>query len=146
MPTPQECWEQSIITNYINDLLTENGVFTVDDLIVKLNEDPNINITTQQQFDDYINEQVEITTVPITYDYCAMPDNIIRTVLIYHVAASYLEEEGEFESQYKTYMNRASESLIHIQHTYYSMYQTDIFDLDKPKPKGNPYWIGEEDV
>ena len=131
-------------------------MFTVDDLIVKLNEDPNINITTQQQFDDYINERIDdymndhvgTTTVPITYDYNAMPDNIIRTVLIYHVAASYLEEEDEFESQYKTYMNRADESLIHIQHTYYSMYQTNIFDLDKPKPKpkGNPYWIGEEDV
>ena len=54
--------------------------------------------------------------------YGTMPDNVIRSVLIYYAAASYLEEEDEFEAQHSAYKQKAEENLQKIKQTNYSMY------------------------
>lgn len=155
MLTPQEQYERENIHNYINSLLSQYGVFTISDLMVALSRNGE-NITSYSEFRDYIDNQISIDTVPMSYNYTEMPDNIIRTVLIYHIAASYLEEEDEFESQHQAYMNRADSALQDILKTYYSMYRTDMdSDLYRvhrhhPHKEGevkpfNPYWIAGDD-
>lgn len=59
------------------------------------------------------------------YNYTCLPENVIRQVLIYYIAALYLEEEDEFESQYKTYINRADEALEKIRKIHYSSYDVN---------------------
>lgn len=59
------------------------------------------------------------------YDYTCLPENVIRQVLIYYVAALYLEEEDEFEAQYKTFINRAESSLEKIRKIHYSSYDVN---------------------
>lgn len=54
--------------------------------------------------------------------YSTMPENVIRSVLIYYAAASYLEEEDEFETQYSAYRQRAEDNLQKIKQTQYSLY------------------------
>lgn len=68
---------------------------------------------------------LNITQISIEYanmNYSAMPDNVIRSVLIYHTAASYLEEEDEFEYQHSTYKQKAIDSLEKIKQIHYSVY------------------------
>lgn len=67
----------------------------------------------------------QTTLTDANTNYSAMPDNIIRTVLIYYIAALYLEEEDEFEYQYTTYKERAENSLTEVQKIHYSVYTCD---------------------
>lgn len=65
-------------------------------------------------------EQIDIDVADMAY--MSMPDNVIRSVLIYYAAASYLEEEDEFEAQHSAYKQKADENLQKIRQTNYSMY------------------------
>lgn len=65
-------------------------------------------------------EQIAIDVADMAY--MSMPDNVIRSVLIYYAAASYLEEEDEFEAQHSAYKQKAEENLQKIKQTNYSMY------------------------
>ena len=167
---PKEQWDYEVKQDYIEHLKQTNEVFTYEDLLDKLIDNSSIQLESEIEqlyhdnpklfyattgydlFEKYIDDNIGSYTPATTllnFNYTALPDNVIRTVLIYHVAASYLEEEDEFESQYKTYMSRAEDSLQHILHTYYSVYKTNIFDLDKPDhhhlKQHNPYWIDGDD-
>lgn len=53
-----------------------------------------------------------------------IPVDLIRNVIVYYAAASYLEEEDEFESQYKMYKAKAEEHLTKVKRKYFSCYDT----------------------
>jgi hypothetical protein len=84
-----------------------------------------------------------LTIEQANYNYKCMPDDIIRSILVYAIAAFYLEEEDELESQYRTYMSKVEEGLADVKRIYYSCYDTAQKE-EKQEPT-NPYWIGDDD-
>lgn len=164
MLTPQEAWDKKNIHDYINSLLSQYSVYTISELMLAITTDSNnnYNITNESEFKVFIDENLDAylvtqnltAEVPTTYEYTEMPDNIIRTVLIYYIAASYLEEEDEFETQHTSYIERATRAMQEILKTYYCMYHTnmdsDLYKLprhhhkDNSKPF-NPYWIAGDE-
>lgn len=64
---------------------------------------------------------------PHTFEYTEIPDNYIRSILIYHTAALYLEEEDETEQQYSLYKARANEALERWMRKDYT-----VHDMESP--------------
>ena len=165
MLNPQEQWENNLLLNnilynesiksthmylgeYDKHPIDANGAIyynTTDNLLYYCNEDTWELLDIDNGKPDI--KDLIIKKVPLYFDYNALPDNIIRMVLIYYVAASYLEEEDEFESQYKTYLNKAEDNLLSIRSIYYSMY--DLNDYNKHHhhkyENKNPYGLPEGD-
>lgn len=70
-------------------------------------------------------EYTAITEMPYDFDYNVFPDKYIRSCVIYHATALYLEEEDELESQYQTYKAKAMKELANWKKQYYSMYECE---------------------
>ena len=66
-----------------------------------------------------------ITEMPQDFDYNVFPDRYIRSCVIYHATALYLEEEDELESQYQTYKAKAMKEIANWKKQHYSMYECD---------------------
>ena len=66
-----------------------------------------------------------ITEMPNDFDYNVFPDRYIRSCVIYHATALYLEEEDELESQYQTYKAKAMKEIANWKKQHYSMYECD---------------------
>ena len=162
MPTPEKDW--ALHRTYYSIIYSKQflGSFNYIDTTINLKLgdmyynllDEDYYIYTQSGWSKiFANESdtgaivKQITIGTSTYDYQCMPDEIIESVLIYLVAAFYLEEEDELESQYRQYISRAEENLTNIQHIYYSSYDMCTVDSKHIVPLGpkNPYWIGDDE-
>ena len=82
-------------------------------------------IWLKQNVSDFYNlENLRLETT-LKYNYTCLPEKVIRQVLVYYIAALYLEEEDEFETQYKTYKTRAEDALEKIRKIHYSVYDVE---------------------
>lgn len=68
----------------------------------------------------------EVSNYANKFNYKVISERYIRKCLIYFVAAYYLEEEDELESQYAVYKDKAEQSLLEWQQLDYS-----VFDISE---------------
>lgn len=80
-------------------------------------------ITAIYQMSKYISfSDTNLTSYISKYNYTQIPDKYIRSILVYHAAALYLEEEDELENQYAIYKSKADESLAEWQRSDFSVF------------------------
>lgn len=141
--TPREYFEANFVDEIISYSDKYLGIFKDDSLLTSANDgdiyyklDVGYYIKSNgvwvlvdeiSDLADVISfSDTEVSNYTDKFNYKVISERYIRKCLIYFVAAYYLEEEDELESQYAVYKDKAEQSLLEWQQLDYS-----VFDISE---------------
>lgn len=144
--TPREYFESNFVDEIISYSDNYLGIFEDDSLLISANDGDiyyklDVGYFLRQNNSWVLVDEIsdlagiisftdmEVSNYTNKFNYKVMPERYIRKCLIYFVAAYYLEEEDELESQYAVYKDTAEQSLLEWQQLDYSVY--DISEANR---------------